>query len=79
MTEHCADGTVVREWQIAAYDKEIEIAPGRLLPGLDLQRPGAGPDPARQRGGRLRVHFANAGTHPHTMHFHGIHSAYRTA
>jgi FtsP/CotA-like multicopper oxidase with cupredoxin domain len=25
----------------------------------------------------LRVHFTNAGTHPHTMHFHGIHSAFQ--
>ncbi|MDQ2653552.1 MAG: copper oxidase, partial [Chloroflexota bacterium] len=27
-----ADGTVVREWEIAAYDKEIEIAPGIFFP-----------------------------------------------
>lgn len=23
-----------------------------------------------------RIHFLNAGTHPHTIHYHGIHSAY---
>jgi hypothetical protein len=27
-----ADGTTVREWEIAAYDKEIEIAPGIFFP-----------------------------------------------
>jgi FtsP/CotA-like multicopper oxidase with cupredoxin domain len=26
-------------------------------------------------GDLLRIHFTNAGTHPHTLHFHGIHSA----
>jgi len=27
-------------------------------------------------GELLRLHFTNAGTHPHTIHFHGIHSAF---
>ncbi|MCH7998218.1 MAG: multicopper oxidase domain-containing protein [Chloroflexi bacterium] len=26
-------------------------------------------------GDRIRINFINAGTHPHTIHFHGIHSA----
>ena len=45
----------------------------RLLPGLDLQRPGAGPDVPLHRGRPLRVRFINGGGHPHTIHFHGIH------
>ena len=32
VTETRADGTAVREWRIAAYDKEIEIAPGVFFP-----------------------------------------------
>ena len=44
------DGSLLREYEIFAVDREIEIAPGRLLPGLDLQRPGAGPDDPRHRG-----------------------------
>ena len=59
-----------------AEDKEIEIAPGHLLPGLDLQRPRARPDHPRHRGraGAGRA-SENAGSHPHSMHFHGIHAA----
>ena len=35
-----------------------------------------GPTLRANEGDLLRIHFTNAGTHPHTMHFHGIHSAY---
>jgi FtsP/CotA-like multicopper oxidase with cupredoxin domain len=70
-----ADGTVVREWEIAAYDKEIEIAPGVFFPAWTYNGQVPGPTLRANEGDRLRVHFVNAGTHPHTMHFHGIHSA----
>jgi FtsP/CotA-like multicopper oxidase with cupredoxin domain len=71
-----ADGTVVREWEIAAYDKEIEIAPGIFFPAWTYNGQVPGPTLRANAGDRLRVHFVNAGTHPHTMHFHGRHSAY---
>jgi manganese oxidase len=70
-----ADGTTVREWAIAAYDKEIEIAPGVFFPAWTYNGQVPGPTLRANEGDRLRVHFTNAGTHPHTMHFHGIHSA----
>jgi FtsP/CotA-like multicopper oxidase with cupredoxin domain len=72
-----ADGTTVREWSIAAYDKEIEIAPGVFFPAWTYNGQVPGPTLRANEGDRLRVHFTNAGTHPHTMHFHGIHSAYQ--
>jgi len=34
-----------------------------------------GPTLRCTEGDRVRVHFSNAGSHPHTMHFHGIHPA----
>jgi FtsP/CotA-like multicopper oxidase with cupredoxin domain len=34
-----------------------------------------GPAIRAREGERLRVIFANNGSHPHSMHFHGIHSA----
>src|SRR5829696_5390404 len=71
-----ADGTVVREWEIAAYDKEIEIAPGVFFPAWTYNGRVPGPTLRANEGDLLRVHFVNAGTHPHTMHFHGIHSAF---
>ena len=76
MTETRADGTSVREWTITAYDKEIEIAPGIFFPAWTYNGRVPGPTLRCNEGDLLRVHFVNAGTHPHTMHFHGIHSAY---
>ena len=34
-----------------------------------------GPTLRAREGDLLRIHFVNAGTHPHTIHFHGIHPA----
>ena len=76
VTETRADGTVVREWQIVAYDKEIEIAPGVFFPAWTYNGRVPGPTLRANEGDLLRIHFVNAGSHPHTMHFHGIHSAY---
>ncbi|MFZ0544935.1 MAG: multicopper oxidase domain-containing protein [Candidatus Promineifilaceae bacterium] len=83
------NGRTVREWEILAVDKEIEIAPGIFFPAwtygssttAESRRAGKivgrVPGPALRcvEGEKLRVHFTNAGTHPHTMHFHGIHAA----
>ena len=71
-----ADGTAVREWEVVAYDREIEIAPGVFFPAWTYNGQVPGPTLRANEGERLRIHFINAGTHPHTMHFHGIHSAY---
>ncbi len=71
-----ADGTVVREWQIVAIDKEIEIAPGVFFPAWTYNGQVPGPTLRCNEGDRLRIHFVNNGSMPHTIHFHGIHSAY---
>lgn len=70
------DGTVVREWELLAYDREIEIAPGLFFPAWTYNGQVPGPTLRANEGDRLRVHFVNGGGHPHTIHFHGIHSAY---
>jgi FtsP/CotA-like multicopper oxidase with cupredoxin domain len=67
------DGTVVREWQIVAVDKEIEIAPGIFFPAWTYNGQVPGPTLRCNEGDRLRITFVNNGSHPHTMHFHGIH------
>jgi FtsP/CotA-like multicopper oxidase with cupredoxin domain len=72
-----ADGRVVREWNIVAFDKEIEIAPGVFFPAWTYNGQVPGPTLRANEGDFLRVHFTNAGSHPHTMHFHGIHSAFQ--
>ena len=49
-TTRMANGRVVREWELTAVDKEIEVMPGVEVRRLDLQRADPGPDAARPRG-----------------------------
>ena len=67
------DGTLLREYQIFAVDKEIEIAPGLYFPAWTYNGQVPGPTIRATEGDRVRVTFRNAGSHPHTMHFHGWH------
>ena len=71
-----ADGTVVREWELIAIDREIEIAPGVFFPAWTYNGQVPGPTLRANEGDLLRIHFVNGGAHPHTIHFHGIHSAF---
>ena len=69
------NGQTLREYHIAAIDKEIEVAPGVFFPGWVYNGRVPGPSLRCVEGDRVRIKFVNAGTHPHTIHFHGIHSA----
>lgn len=69
-------GQTLREFDIAAIDKEIEIAPGLFFPAWTYNGRVPGPTLRATEGERIRVNFANGGSHPHTLHFHGIHSAF---
>ena len=71
-----SDGTVVREWEIVAGEREIEIAPGIFFPAWTYNGTVPGPTLRANEGDLMRVHFTNGSSHPHTLHFHGIHSAY---
>ncbi|MEO3435352.1 multicopper oxidase domain-containing protein [Inquilinus sp. CAU 1745] len=70
-----ADGRVAREFDILAEDKEIEIAPGLLFPAWTYNGRVPGPTLRATEGERLRIRFRNFGSHPHSLHFHGIHAA----
>jgi manganese oxidase len=65
----------VREYTLRAIDKEIEIAPGVFFPAWTYNGTVPGPVIRATEGDQLRVRFVNAGSHPHTIHFHGIHPA----
>ncbi len=65
----------VREWEIIAEDKEIEVAPGVKYAAWTYNGRVPGPTLRAREGDRLRVRFVNASSHPHTIHFHGIHTA----
>jgi FtsP/CotA-like multicopper oxidase with cupredoxin domain len=68
-------GQVLREYDLVAVDREIEIAPGVFFPAWTYNGQVPGPTLRCTEGDRVRVRFTNAGTHPHTIHFHGIHAA----
>jgi FtsP/CotA-like multicopper oxidase with cupredoxin domain len=67
------DGSLLREYEIFAVDREIEIAPGLYFPAWTYNGEVPGPTLRATVGDRVRVHFVNQGTHPHTLHFHGWH------
>ncbi len=67
------DGSLLREYEIFATDREIEIAPGIFFPAWAYNGQVPGPTIRATEGDRLRVTFRNLGTHPHSMHFHGWH------
>ena len=69
------DGTSTREYTIVAEDKEIEIAPGVTYPAWTFNGQLPGPTIRAVEGDKLRIHFLNKGSHPHTMHFHGFHAS----
>ncbi len=69
------NGQTLREYRIVAIDREIEIAPGLFFPAWTYNGRVPGPNIRATEGDRVRIDFFNGGSHPHTIHFHGIHSA----
>lgn len=69
------NGQTLREYTFVAGDKEIEVAPGVYFPAWTYNGRVPGPTIRCQEGDRIRIKFVNAGSHPHTIHFHGIHPA----
>jgi len=72
-TSKLADGRTLREWNLVASDKEIEIAPGVRYAAWTFNGRVPGPTLRCVDGDRLRIRFSNGSAHPHTVHFHGIH------
>jgi FtsP/CotA-like multicopper oxidase with cupredoxin domain len=69
-----SNGRTVREYEIFAQDKEIEIAPGLVFPAWTYNGRVPGPTLRATEGDRLRIRFTNGASHPHTIHFHGFHA-----
>ncbi len=65
----------VREWDVVAEEKEIEVAPGVKYLAWMYNGRIPGPTFRAREGERLRIRFTNGSQHPHTIHFHGIHRA----
>jgi FtsP/CotA-like multicopper oxidase with cupredoxin domain len=56
-----------------ATEKLIEIAPGVTFPAWVYNGRVPGPTLRCTQGDRLRITFINGSSHPHSIHFHGIH------
>jgi FtsP/CotA-like multicopper oxidase with cupredoxin domain len=63
----------VRHYRLVAQDRDIEVAPGVTFPAWTYNGTAPGPVVRATEDDLLRVEFLNAGSHPHTIHFHGIH------
>jgi manganese oxidase len=66
-------GQVVRDYELVAEDREIEVAPGVFYPAWTYNGQVPGPTIRCTEGDRIRVRFTNRGSHSHSIHFHGIH------
>ena len=69
------NGQTLREYHIVAVNRDIEVVPGIEYPAWTYNARIPGPTIRCTEGDRIRVHFTNGSNHPHTIHFHGFHSA----
>ena len=63
----------LREYALVASEVDVEVAPGIMFSAWAYNGTVPGPVIRATEDDRLRVHLVNAGSHPHTIHFHGIH------
>jgi FtsP/CotA-like multicopper oxidase with cupredoxin domain len=68
-------GQTLHEYTIYALNKDIEVVPGILFPAWTYNGRIPGPTIRVREGDRVRITFINGSTHPHSLHFHGIHPA----
>lgn len=69
------NGQTLREYNFVALNKIIEVVPGIEFDAWTYNGRIPGPTIRCVEGDRIRINFLNASPHPHTIHFHGIHSA----
>lgn len=67
------DGKTIREYELIATESEVEISKGIKFPGWTYNGTIPGPTLRCTEGDIIKIHFKNASTHPHSIHFHGIH------
>jgi FtsP/CotA-like multicopper oxidase with cupredoxin domain len=74
-TSRLADGRTLRELEIVAIDREVEVALG--IKSAAWTSNGRLPGPTRRAGDgeRVGVTLHSASDHPHAIHWHGTHPA----
>jgi manganese oxidase len=65
----------LREYEVVALDRRVEVAQGVFFEAWTYNGSVPGPVIRATEDDLLRVNFVNHGSHPHTIHFHGIHPA----
>jgi len=68
-------GRTVHEYEFTVINKDIEVAPGVFFPAWTYNGRVPGPTIRATEGDRVRITLLNPTDHPHTIHFHGFHSA----
>lgn len=68
-------GQTLREYRFIAQIKDIEVVPGIVYQAWTYNGRVPGPTIRAREGDRIRINFLNATSHPHSIHFHGIHPA----
>lgn len=69
------DGRTLREYDVVVQNRELELVPGIKYAAWTYNGRVPGPTFRCTEGDRLRINFANASDHAHSMHFHGVHPA----
>ena len=70
------EGRTLREYDIYVINKDIEVLPGIVYPGWSYNGRIPGPTIRCSEGDLIRIRFRNGSSHPHSMHFHGVHPAH---
>ena len=69
------NGQMLHEYTLVAQNTTIEVVPGMDFSAWTYNGRIPGPTIRVCEGDRVRVTLLNAGDHPHSLHFHGIHPA----
>jgi manganese oxidase len=70
-----SSGRTVHEYEFEVINKDIEVAPGVFFPAWTYNGRVPGPTIRATEGDRVRITLLNPTEHPHSIHFHGFHSA----
>lgn len=68
-------GQTLREYDLFVINQDVEIVPGIVYPAWTYNGRIPGPTLRCTEGDHLRIHLRNGSDHPHSLHFHGVHSA----
>ncbi len=69
------NGTLLREYWFNVEETTIEVAPGVFYPAWSYNGQVPGPTIRATEGDTVKIYFKNNASKPHTIHFHGYHSA----